>query len=106
MVKITIFIRNNAVYGFSSIGHAGQNVHGKDIVCAAVSALTINCANALESIAKVSPIVNASDGCLTVEVKESHYNHDASILLEALQLGLTDIASSYPKYITIKKVKE
>ena len=106
MVNITIFTRNSAVCGFSSVGHAGQNAHGKDIVCAAVSALTINCANALETIANASPIVKQSDGYLTVEVLESHYNHDAFILLTALQQGLTDIVASYPKYISIRKVEK
>ena len=39
---------DGAYTGFSVTGHAGSGEYGKDIVCAAVSALAIHTANAIE----------------------------------------------------------
>ena len=48
MVKITFFKRDGIYYGFRETGHAGYDEAGKDIVCAAVSAMTMLVINAIE----------------------------------------------------------
>ena len=48
MVKITFFKRDGIYYGFRETGHAGFDDAGKDIVCAAVSAMTMLVINAIE----------------------------------------------------------
>ena len=41
MTKVDIFINQDGyIHGFQAKGHSGYAVHGEDIVCAAISALT------------------------------------------------------------------
>ena len=48
MVKIAFFKRDGVYYGFRETGHADFDEAGKDIVCAAVSAMTMLVINAIE----------------------------------------------------------
>ena len=69
-------------------GHAGYDEYGKDIVCAAVSVLTVNMANSVEKF------IFHFTGTVSAESK---------LLMDSLILGLTDIAESYgDKYIKIR----
>ena len=43
MTKVTIFKQQGLYKGFEVSGHSGYADAGEDIVCAAISALTINC---------------------------------------------------------------
>ena len=47
MTKVTIFKQQGLYKGFEVSGHSGYADAGEDIVCAAISALTINCINLL-----------------------------------------------------------
>ena len=50
MTKIFLYVRGkDDIRGFLSAGHADWAEEGSDIVCAAVSALTQTCVNALET---------------------------------------------------------
>ena len=48
MIKAAFYTRNGHYIGFSVTGHAGFDEEGHDIVCASVSALTVNTVNSLE----------------------------------------------------------
>ncbi len=48
MTKITFFKRNGIYYGFRETGHAGFAEEGEDIVCAALSAMTMLIVNTVE----------------------------------------------------------
>ena len=48
MTKITFFKRNGVYYGFRETGHSGFADEGDDIVCAAISAMTMLIINAIE----------------------------------------------------------
>ena len=49
MTKVTIFKQQGLYKGFEVSGHSGYADAGEDIVCAAISALTINCINSIET---------------------------------------------------------
>ena len=49
MIRVTVKKRENSYVSFHSKGHAGYADSGKDIVCAAVSALIITTVNSLEA---------------------------------------------------------
>ena len=103
MITFTLLGGRHEPTGFTCVGHAGYGERGYDIVCAAVSALTITCANALDSVAKASPKVSRrqEDGYLAVEcggVSGDSF-HDAKVLLQSLYLGMKDIAEQYPKHV-------
>ena len=56
------------VTGFLCAGHAAYADEGQDIVCAAVSALTETCVNALERVAHVKPAVRVGPGFLAARL--------------------------------------
>ncbi len=104
MTRITLYrTADQQLCGFECRGHAGYAEAGSDIVCAAVSVLATTCANALESVAGVSPGVEAKDGYMRVQLSEGEITHDASVILRTFEQGIHDIAISYPQYIHITK---
>ena len=64
MTTITVYTSaDGAVRGFLASGHAGgKKIRGYDLVCCAVSALTQTGVNALEAVAKTTPVVEVRDG--------------------------------------------
>ena len=48
MTKITFFRSNGQIYGFRESGHSGFAESGDDIVCAAISAMTMLLINTIE----------------------------------------------------------
>ena len=88
MITITVFKHQDQYRGFRSSGHAGYAEEGSDIICAAVSALTVNAINSIE-------------GYLELRL-EGTCSKESSLLLDSLVLGLESIQESYgKKYIKI-----
>ncbi|WP_099974924.1 ribosomal-processing cysteine protease Prp [Lactobacillus terrae] len=88
---------------FIITGHAESGPYGQDLVCAAVSAISIGTMNNLEKLTKsqfqvVLDEVNGGHlGCqITSEV-----SHDTSLLLENLYYILVDIQDSYQDNIKV-----
>lgn len=109
MIKGT-FKRNEAgqIVSFEISGHAESGDYGTDIVCAAVSALTLSTVNGIDSLAGFTPIVesnNAEGGYLYMEVIDDitqEQRNIAQILLENLLLGLQATEKNYKKFIEIR----
>jgi len=80
--------------GFEISGHAGFANHGKDIVCAAVSVLSINTANALSELTnnKINIQMN-EDGYLKVIAKE--LDSYGELLLDAFVLSILNTYNDY-----------
>ncbi|MCL1796269.1 MAG: ribosomal-processing cysteine protease Prp [Clostridia bacterium] len=97
--------RSGRIHGFIVTGHAESAPRGKDIVCAGVSALAQTAPNALETVARVRPIVCAEDdGYLSVELPNGmtrRQRRDADIVLRTVEQGIRDIAATYAQHITI-----
>ncbi|MBR4767728.1 MAG: ribosomal-processing cysteine protease Prp, partial [Lachnospiraceae bacterium] len=51
--------REKKVNGFQVSGHSGYGEAGNDILCSAVSALTINCVNSIETLTHDRPSIQA-----------------------------------------------
>ena len=104
MTTVTLFAAQEMLVGFDCEGHAGYAPSGSDIVCAAVSALTATCANALESVANIQVKVERrpKDAFLQVLLPDNltqEQLHDSQVLLKCLRQGIGDLASQYPKYV-------
>lgn len=109
MVKITIYKNSDKGYvGFKTIGHAGFAKHGQDIVCAAISMLTINFINSVETFTKDAFQLDADedkgilDFCFTEEKSP-----ESLVLMNSLILGLKEVEKEYSnRYIqlTFKEV--
>lgn len=102
MIRVTLHEAQGLLTGFECKGHAGFAPAGSDIVCAAVSALTTTCVNALESVAGVKAKVQASEGSMKVFLPENA-GHDAQVILLSMLQGLRDVAENYPQYLQLKE---
>ncbi len=100
MIRITLFHQGEAITGFECTGHAGYAEAGSDIVCAAVSVLTTTCANALETVAGITPQVKAASGKMALSLPPGS-GHDAQVILKSLRQGLRDIQEQYPDYLLL-----
>ncbi len=60
MTKVTFFKKNGVYYGFKETGHTGYAEEGEDILCSAISAMTMLIVNAIE-------VSYASDATVTID---------------------------------------
>ena len=100
MIRVSLRTENGLFTGFACKGHAGYAAAGKDIVCAAVSALTTTCVNALESVAGVKAEVTVRDGGMKAALPPDA-GHDAQVIVAAMAQGLRDVAEQYPQYLQL-----
>ena len=112
MITITFFAKEieqdvkvnlESVTGFCSEGHAGYARHGKDIVCAAVSALVMNTMNSIHSF--TSDVFDYKEdekkGMVDFRII-SEPSPETKLLLKSLILGLQGIQEEYgEKYLRI-----
>ena len=105
MIRVTFYRDRDADWkGFSVTGHAGSGVYGRDIVCAGVSALTLNAMNALQELTDQPMIAEClPDGGMARLKLTEKPDPEAKILLDAFELGIRNIFEDNNKtYIQIR----
>jgi len=106
MISAVLFREDGRYTGYRASGHSGYAEAGSDIVCAGVSALSITCVNALESLlgVRVHPRTDEESGLLrfTLPETEGKTAEGVQLLMGALGQGLKDLAESYPGYVTFE----
>lgn len=101
--------KNGQVMNYSLSGHAESGPYGHDLVCAAVSALTIGTANNLSRLAEIEPEMDANQeegGFIEIVLPsqmDKHQQETAQILLKSLYYSLLDIQEEYQEYISVSK---
>ncbi|MGB9678693.1 MAG: ribosomal-processing cysteine protease Prp [Thermoanaerobacteraceae bacterium] len=105
MIEVDI-LRNSfgKIYKFTVKGHADFNEYGKDIICAAVSAISQTAVLGLESLVFIHFKKKIKDGYLTVEIDKINNEEDlikVDSILETMVLGLKDIAKEYPDNVKV-----
>ena len=99
MIKVNVKYNNNKVYELVIKGHAGYDVQGKDIVCAAVSSVAITTINNIIAL-EDSIDYEENSGLLIIRVKrDTEVNNK---LLDNLVRMLTELKNQYPKNIEIR----
>ncbi len=104
MIKAEISYKGK---GFESLlvkGHANTGDYGKDLVCAAVSAVTVGAMNALENPDEDFEI-EIESGRVSCVAKAGISEHDEDVI-ETLIIQLKTIEASYPNAIDIKERKK
>ena len=96
MIKVNLIKTNDIVTGLQVTGHAKSAEYGKDLICAAVSAILTGGFNAF----------NDSD-IKSIELKEGYAFVEVNLnkgqeVLKVLEIQLKTLEESYPKYIKIK----
>ena len=96
MIKACVSLKENKYNGFTCSGHAGYGYKGNDIVCAAVSTLVINTANAIEKFTDCN-FKSENKGDEIVYKFNDIPDEKASLLMDTLVLGLKEIQKEYGK---------
>lgn len=80
-------------------GHAGYDAKGKDIVCAAVSALTYTLKTALESLS--DDVIRCIDGDGYTVIEFEELTDAGKLLVDAFFLGILGVEEEYPEYVRL-----
>lgn len=108
MVKVQVERSSNRITSFTLSGHAEAGPYGYDLVCAAVSALSIGAINAVYQLCNVElPIETGEEGgFLRCEVPDGllkETDEKVQLLLEGMLVSLNSIAQEYGEHITIQE---
>ncbi len=103
MTNITFYLDDNDLcFGFEAKGHAGYGKYGSDIVCSAISVLTLNTVNSFTELLHSEVTFKGDDKTGDMEFKVTDYDNDsAQLLFRSLKLGLEGVHESYPKFMNI-----
>lgn len=96
MISVTMYKASGSYRGFRSEGHADYAEDGYDIICAAVSALTVNAVNSIEAFTEDAYTVGQDDGYLELTL-EGSVSEKTQLLLDSMVLGLQGITDTYGK---------
>ena len=87
------------------MGHADFDEYGRDIVCAAVSALSQAAVIGIMEVVGVPATVNRDAGELSLEMPSLEGDLEATdVLLETVYLALADLSEQYPGELGVRIV--
>ena len=101
MVTATVVKDSSGYRSFSCRGHAGFKPKGEDIVCSAISALTINTANSIMTLTDTRIEVDEKDGFLSWKF-ETVPDEKAELLMDSMILGLQSVSEEYNDYLSLR----
>ena len=105
MSEITICRRPDGKKSIRSIqvsGHADSNPEGADLVCCAVSVLTINLVNSLDHLTDDTFVFDQHEsiGFMSIVFPEEP-GEEASLLLSSYELGILSTAAQYGDWLKV-----
>ena len=105
MINVIVFKDDNGlIEGFSLKGHAEFAEYGSDIVCSAVSMLTINTLNSISEFTSDTFTYQEDEQSGAMEFHMVSSGQQSQLLLKALLLGLDTVRNEYgKKYIDLKE---
>lgn len=100
MTTVTIYKSSSGDYtGLTVNGHAGYAEAGNDIVCAAVSTLTINTINSIDQFTEDKVTVSQDEEQVVIEAgfsgKNGVLSPEAVLLLQSFEMGVLELAKQY-----------
>ncbi|MBQ7433730.1 MAG: ribosomal-processing cysteine protease Prp [Lachnospiraceae bacterium] len=96
MITVTIYQDSKQQNcGFEIEGHAGYAESGYDIICASVSALSINCINSIERLTEDEFETECEEETGYLKLMVKSVSVESKLLLDSLALGLVQIEESY-----------
>ena len=86
-------------------GHANSGEFGHDLVCAAVSAVTVTLGENVEAMkrsghVRTGTVTYESGAALICCTPASRYNNIVTVIFDAVCMGFDRLAKEYPGYIT------
>lgn len=116
MIKVEFFKSNGNYYGFRETGHSGFDDSGKDIVCAAVSAMTMLVINTIEVAwasnvdytidEKTTDVTVIARGALPEYEEDEAKRFAVAGLIYSYFLQLSDMIEDYYDYIDVEETEQ
>ena len=116
MIRIVFYRQGEVYYGFEETGHSGFDEAGHDIVCAAVSAMTMFLINAVEVgyacdieyaiDEKTTDVRVLAPSALPQREKDEKKQFAVAGLLESYYLQLCDMLDDYYEYLDVTTVTQ
>lgn len=116
MTKITFLKRDGAYYGFIEEGHADYSECGDDILCSALSAMTMLIINAIEVSysSKVEYDIDDEKAIISVKAygalpefeEDPMKRYAVSGLIQAYYFQLNDMLDEYYDFIDVVEINE
>ena len=107
MTRCEFFTENDRITGFSVSGHSGYEEAGKDIICAAVSAVVTMAEATINDVCggKAKIRVKEADARITLTLPAVCEDEDAiQDVLTGLMLYLCNLRDDYEDYIEVLEV--
>ncbi|WKY48862.1 ribosomal-processing cysteine protease Prp [Eubacteriaceae bacterium ES3] len=108
MTHIKIIRSNQLICKITVLGHAGFADAGEDIVCAAVSVLTISILNGLTEIVGRKDLNEKIDeGAVSFTIPETDneiLTRETQLLLDTFILGIKGVEEVYGSYLRIEEI--
>ena len=115
MTTITFYKSNGFYYGFEEQGHTGYGESGEDILCSALSAMTMLIINAIEVTydcnvdytidEETTDIRLIAKSALPKYEKDEKKQFAVSGLIQAYFLQLMDLIEDYYDYLDVKEIE-
>lgn len=106
MICAEFVIQNNKLRGFSITGHAGVAPAPHDILCAAVSAMSMLVVNTLREAIGVKTSIREDEEIPLLEVKIDAGGGEKAFAAEKVLLGfslqLSDLEKQYPNHLSVR----
>lgn len=105
MIRVEVFYSKEGFFrGYQISGHGEMDTEtrGYDIVCAAVSAITLTAALGLRDVLGIEGTFESKHGYLQVDIGY-HGNAETDAVIATMLCGLEEIQKQYPRRILIKK---
>jgi uncharacterized protein YsxB (DUF464 family) len=108
MIHVSVARTQKGVEEITISGHANAAEHGKDIVCAAVSGISLGILNSIYPLLGLKPDVQQAgqDGGFLrwriQQLEDTSLHEKQQLLAESMIISLTAISQSYGKFITVR----
>ena len=115
MTNVTFFKRNGVYYGFKETGHTGYADAGQDILCSALSAMTMLIVNTVEVsyATDVEYVIDEDTTDVTVTVPSilddsgdnAHIRFAVSGLIQGYFMQLMDLTEEYYDFLSVEETE-
>ncbi|MCR5743639.1 MAG: ribosomal-processing cysteine protease Prp [Lachnospiraceae bacterium] len=103
IIARVIFDEDGDFFGLHVSGHAGYAQYGSDIICAAVSSLTLNSVNSILQYTDQGIVYETNEDGLLKFKFEDKPSHDVVLLFKSMILGLKGIEEQYgSEYLQVR----
>ncbi|SFU89514.1 ribosomal-processing cysteine protease Prp [Alicyclobacillus macrosporangiidus] len=103
MIQLDVYEQAGRIRRFTVRGHAGAGPAGRDIVCAAVSALVLNAINSCEVLLGCPLAVDDDGETLVCEVPAGTRDPEGvQLLLESMVFGVKQTADAHPRHVAVR----